>query len=339
MNNISFGDSLKIGFATIGNDMKIKTPEILLGVGLVCVVGGTLLACKNTLKIKEVLDDHNEYIEKIEKFRGTEKYSEEDAQQDTAILYRNTIGSMVKAYAPVVGLEILGLGCILYSHKVLSDRYLGALSTINAMQLGLNAYRNRVRDKVGAQEEYDLFHNIKKEFVEEKFIDEKGKERTRVAEVPITSGEAATRFSYMFDRNSWGFKDMYANKRFFNFTEKSLNEQLYSRGKDTGFSTMTAKEVTDYFGWTEREKDQLALLTNGWIFRMDEYQNYEKYDDGTPHIIHLATNPAFGITESETWVDLDCHPILNDVGNYEKEVKLRNKKLTSKYIQTIPGVA
>lgn len=336
---MTFGNSLKVGFATIGNDMKVKSPEIFLGVGIICVVGGTLLACRNTLKIKTVLDDHNEMIEKINKFRGTPKYSEEDARQDTAVLYRNTIGDMAKAYAPVVALEVIGLGCILYSHKVLSDRYFGALSTINAMQLGLNAYRNRIKDKLGEQEEFDLFHNIKKELVEEEYIDEKGKKKTRMVEKPITSGEAATRFSYMFDRNSWGFKDMYSNKRFFNFTEKSFNEQLYSRGKDTGFSNMTAKEITDYFGWTEREKDQLALLTNGWIFRADEYNNYEHYDDGTPRIIHLGTNPAFGVTEAETWVDFDCHPILNDVGNYEKEVKKRNKKLTGRYIQTIPGVA
>ena len=95
---------------------------------------------------------------------------------------------------------------------------------------------------------------------------------------------------------------------------------------------MTAKEVTDYFNWTDREKDQFALLVNGWIYREDEYNNYEKYEDGVPRIIKLETNPRFGVTEAETWVDLNCYPILNAVSQYEKEVKKRNGRLAGKYI-------
>ena len=38
--------------------LKKYSPEILLGVGVVGVVGSAVLACKATLKVEEVLDEH-----------------------------------------------------------------------------------------------------------------------------------------------------------------------------------------------------------------------------------------------------------------------------------------
>lgn len=331
---MTFRDSLRAGFRTIGSDIRVKSPEILIGVGIVSILGGVFVGCKNTLKIKEVLDEHNDMIDLIEEHRGTKEYPEEDAIEDIQTLYRNTGVEMVKAYAPVVIMEIVGIGCILKSHSIMKDRYFGALSTINAMQIGYSAYRNRVKEKVGEQEEYDLFHNIKKEQVEEEYVDEKGKKRKRFVDQVVDIGEAAGRFSYMFDRNSWGFKDMYSNKRFMDFAEKQFNQQLFNRGKEIGFANMTVKEITDYFNWTDREKDQFALLSNGFIYRDDEYSHYEKYSDGVPRIIKLDTNPNFGVTEAETWVDINAYPILGAVKDYMDSVNKRNKKV-GKYIPAI----
>ena len=34
-------------------------PKILLGVGITSIVGGTVVACKQTLKVEEILDEHS----------------------------------------------------------------------------------------------------------------------------------------------------------------------------------------------------------------------------------------------------------------------------------------
>ena len=72
--------------------MKKHSPEILIISGVVGVVASTVLACKATLKVNDVLDETKETIDKIHeaKEKKPEEYSEQDAKKDLAIVYVQT---------------------------------------------------------------------------------------------------------------------------------------------------------------------------------------------------------------------------------------------------------
>lgn len=324
---MGFIDTMKLGFKTIGNDIRVNSPELLIGAGVVAIIAGTVVGCKNTLKIKKVLEEHNEVIDDIKEYRGKGTYTEEEADRDLVVQYANTTSELIKAYAPVVALETIGIGCILYSHKIMKDRYFGALSTINGMQLAYSAYRDRVRKEVGDQKEYDLFHNIKRELIEEEYVDEDGKTKTRTKEVVVDRGSEFGHNSYPFDGECWGYKDMYHNKRNMDWVEHEFNFQLYNRGKETGFATFTKKEVTDYFGWSKDDPYPTEQLTNGWIYDREEdlAGKYEHYEDGVPRIIKLGVSPEFGTETGFTFVDLNCYPILPGMRAYQQKIQERRR--------------
>jgi hypothetical protein len=45
--------------------LKKNSPEILLGVGVVGIIASTVMACKATLKVDDILNDADEKIGKI----------------------------------------------------------------------------------------------------------------------------------------------------------------------------------------------------------------------------------------------------------------------------------
>ena len=64
--------------------VKKHSPEILAGVGVVGVVASTVLACKATMKVNDILTDAKEQIDKVNSVKNNpayaDRYSEEDAK-------------------------------------------------------------------------------------------------------------------------------------------------------------------------------------------------------------------------------------------------------------------
>ena len=77
-----------------GLKIKKHSPEILLATGTVGIVASTVMACKATLKVEEIVDEAKEKIDTIHQVSAdpamAEKYSEEDGKKDLAIVYTQT---------------------------------------------------------------------------------------------------------------------------------------------------------------------------------------------------------------------------------------------------------
>ena len=77
-----------------------KSPEILVGVGVVGVVSRCVLACRATLKVDSVMDEYRTVEENIEKVLSGEipsdDYTQEDAENDLRIMRIKTAVNVAK---------------------------------------------------------------------------------------------------------------------------------------------------------------------------------------------------------------------------------------------------
>ena len=108
--------------------MKNKSPELLIGSGIVLGIAAAVSACKATLKVEEVVDEAKMKLDKIHEAHehgATEhglSYSEEDYQKDLVTQYTKTGVEFVKLYGPAVIMGCVSVGCILGGHRILTKR-------------------------------------------------------------------------------------------------------------------------------------------------------------------------------------------------------------------------
>ena len=166
--------------------VKAHSPEILVGIGIVGVVGGVVLACKGTIKAQEVIDEFESTKEDIQTAKSIAEdpdnivvngYSEEDAKQDTVIMYVNLAKGLFKAYGAAAGVLVSSLASILCGFGILKGRHAALITAYNCLDRTYSSYRERVKEAIGEDKERDLRYNMKDILSEETITDENGKKK------------------------------------------------------------------------------------------------------------------------------------------------------------------
>jgi hypothetical protein len=142
-----------------------NSPTILFGVGVVSMVGSTVLACRATLKMEEVLNEielekHQqervkELVDSGEVPEGT-TYTDEEAKQDSVIIVVRGAAKVIKLYAPAIILGGVGIACLTKSHRILTDRNAALTAAYVALDTAFRTYRERVIDRYGEETDRDL---------------------------------------------------------------------------------------------------------------------------------------------------------------------------------------
>src|SRR6056297_455144 len=103
---------------------KKYSPEILIGTGIVSIVAGTVMACKATLQVEEVLEDKEATKFEMESVLEDSKkeYDIKDFNKDLVILNLQTGMKLTRLYIPAVTLGVIGISAILGSHNIMKKR-------------------------------------------------------------------------------------------------------------------------------------------------------------------------------------------------------------------------
>lgn len=174
---MSFIDSIKGSVMELAGKAvlaaKEYAPEITLVVGGVLVIGAGVLACKQTLKLDEVVSKGTDKMEEIEaavkeevELKDGSVYDEDCAKHDRIVTTISTAKNVVKLYALPVGMAVLGFALIVCGHKILRDRNTALLGAYASLATAYEAYRDRVRDEVGEERENDIYLAHSKQMVE-----------------------------------------------------------------------------------------------------------------------------------------------------------------------------
>lgn len=245
--------------------MKNKSPELLIGSGIVLGIAAAVSACKATLKVEEVVDEAKMKLDKIHEAHehgATEhglSYSEEDYQKDLVTQYTKTGVEFVKLYGPAVIMGCVSVGCILGGHRILTKRNAAITAAYTAVSKAYDAYNERVIEKYGKEEADNLKYGLKTEKIVETKEDENGntigEEKTIVTSDPIASP-----YSKFFDECSrcWKNNAEY-NLMFLRGQQNLANDRLIANGY------LFLNDVYDMLDIERTEEGQIV----GWVYDKD----------------------------------------------------------------------
>lgn len=255
--------------------LKKHSPEILIAAGVIGTVAGTVMACKATLKVNDVLEESKENVEKIQEAvedgvtQAGELYSEEDAKNDLKINTIQTAWKVFKLYAPAVTVEVLSIGAMVGSNVILRKRNATLLAAYTALDTTFKQYRGRVVERFGKDLDRELRYGIKAVEVEETVVNEDGTEETKTVVVNAVNPATISDYAIIYDDgcNGWT-KNPEANKFFLKAQERYATERLKRVGH------LFLNEVYDMLGAPRTAAGQIV----GWIYD-EEHPNGDNFVD------------------------------------------------------------
>lgn len=231
--------------------MKKESPRALFAVGIVGTITSTVLACRATLKLEEALAEMENDIKQV-KARADlipdEGYTSSNHNVDMAYTYAKGSMRIVKLYAPSIIIGGAAIGALTGSHITLARRNAALTAAYSALQVSFDAYRDRVREQLGEDQERNLYHAA---FLE-KMTDSDGKE-LEVMKVDPNRWSPYARFFDEYNPN-W-VKSAEQNKMFVQCQQNYLNHLLGARGH------VFLNEAYDQLGIKRSKAGQMV----GWV--------------------------------------------------------------------------
>ena len=253
----------------VGFKFKKHSPEILVVAGVVGIVASTIMACKATTKVSEIVDETKETIDTIHDCVGKglhtsdgEEYTQETANKDLAIVYVQTGWKLVKLYGPSVALGVASIGCMVGSNRILRKRNIALAAAFKAVDTSFKEYRGRVIDRFGKEMDRELRFGIKAKEIEETVVDENGNETTVTKTVEVADPNVAhSIYSVVWCEGNTGWtRNAELNKVFLIQTQNAANDKLRLNG------ILTLNEVYDMLGVPRTAYGQIA----GWVYTEDD---------------------------------------------------------------------
>lgn len=226
-----------------------NSPTIMLATGVVGVVGATVLACRATLKVEDILDQRERDLAKIKAVNVVE-YTEKKRIHDLAVVQGKTVGGIAKLYAPAVGVGAISIALLVQGHRIHTQRFAGLAAAYGTVDKAFNEYRKRVVAEFGEGNDRNFMYG-KEVSVEEQ---EDGG-RVHVVEGP-TDGRPS-KYARIFDEFSrnWNTTPMY-NQMFLKAQQQYANDLLQSRGH------LFLNEVYDMLGLERSPEGQIVGWSN-----------------------------------------------------------------------------
>lgn len=284
------------------NKVKTKTvkhsPEILAVTGVVGIVTSGVMACKATLKLKDILTEKESDMQTVHevrerlnngevlKLKDGSDYTEKDLKKDITTVYIQIGRKIAKLYAPAVILGTLSVVSMLASNNILRKRNAALTAAYAAVEKGFKEYRKNVVERFGEKVDYQLAHNLKEVEVEETVVDEKGKQKTVKKTVEVANGTDYSPYARIFDESNPNWEKSSEHNMFFlKSVEMFANDKLRAKGRlflneiyeDLGFEPTAAGQVV---GWeydpSDETKDSYVSFGIHEIYNVSEDQAERK---------------------------------------------------------------
>lgn len=268
--------------------VKKHSPEILMVAGIAGTVVGTVLACKATTKVSEIIEEKNKAVEDVHTCLEDKEieYTEEDSKKDLTIIYAQTGVKLFKLYAPAIGVMALSFASIIAGHKVLKKRNVAIAAAYAAIDKGFKQYRKNVIEEFGEGVDQQMRFGLKSKEVKKKGKDGKTIKETEYYIDPEGNPlDNISEYARFFDAASENFaKDPEYNMMFLRRQQDYANEMLKARGH------LFLNEVYDLLDIPRSKAGQVV----GWVYdkngntKGDNYVDFGLYrnDQGTRRFVN-----------------------------------------------------
>lgn len=265
---MNFSNAIQTAKFAIGRGglvLKKYSPEILTAAGVIGTVGSTVLACKATLKVEDILDEAKKKSNLINAVHDGEievdaEYTDKDYSKDLIVNRTQTAVKLIKLYGPAISLGILSITAILGGQHILRKRNVAVMAAYKLCEESFNNYRSRVKDELGEEKDRQFYYGITEETVKDKVKTKDGKTKTVTKKVEKAPDHLYSQYARFFDEVNMNWdKSPEQNMYFLKMVQNQMNDKLKARGH------VFLNEVYDALGFDRSEAGQLV----GWVWDKD----------------------------------------------------------------------
>lgn len=265
---MNFSNAIQTAKFAIGRGglvLKKYSPEILTAAGVIGTVGSTVLACKATLKVEDILDEAKKKSNLINAVHDGEievdaEYTDKDYSKDLLINRTQTAVKLIKLYGPAITLGALSITAILGGQHILRKRNVAVMAAYKLCEESFNNYRSRVKDELGEEKDRQFYYGMTEETVKDKVKSKDGKTKTVTKKVEKAPDHLYSQYARFFDEANINWdKSPEQNMYFLKMVQNQMNDKLKARGH------VFLNEVYDALGFDRSEAGQLV----GWVWNKD----------------------------------------------------------------------
>ena len=265
---MNFSNAIQTAKFAIGRGglvLKKYSPEILTAAGVIGTVGSTVLACKATLKVEDILDEAKKKSNLINAVHDGEievdaEYTDKDYSKDLLVNRTQTAVKLIKLYGPAISLGALSIAAILGGQHILRKRNVAVMAAYKLCEESFNNYRSRVKEELGEDKDRQFYYGITEETVKDKVKSKDGKTKTITKKVEKAPDHLYSQYARFFDEANINWdKSPEQNMYFLKMVQNQMNDKLKARGH------VFLNEVYDALGFDRSEAGQLV----GWVWNKD----------------------------------------------------------------------
>lgn len=333
-------------------------PGICVAAGLTGTAIAVYLAWNAGRKTSEVLEEVKNDISKVKAQRpkevtdaptGKTFYVVEEGQMEKSEYNRALVKVFMtagikfgKIFAPAAIAEAVSIITVAHGYGLLNERFVATAQLAQAYAACLTAYRGRVKDKYGEDEERRLYYGIKEEIIEEPELDKNGEvKKTKDGKVKVikTKKEVLDEelakhspFARVFDAEysaefetdkETGLENVWYNGKLLKDVERMFNEII----KYAKYNIIPANEIYEQLGMDQTGHGQIDGYHGHW-------ENGEFiFDIGDPEGIKFYLFPVYyhddetgGLKRSYIF-DLNLDPVKNNILGFFPETQRTVKEI------------
>jgi len=247
---------------------KKYSPTILTAVGVVGMVGTTILASRATLKLEPIvaeLNDQKILIKDVQKhLQSEELVTDQKQRKEITKAYVKSTKALVVLYGPTITLGLASISCVVAAHGIMHKRNVALVAAYKVVEDAFMKYRHRVIEEFGEDKDQEYRRGVYTEVSVDK---ETGKKTKQKAMDP----NGHSQYAKFFDEGNenWQREKSY-NLFFLRSQQNFANDLLHSRGH------MFLNDIHDMLGM---ERTSAGAVV-GWAITKDgdNFVDFGVYD-------------------------------------------------------------
>ena len=267
---------------------KRRGATVLSGVAVVAIPTAMVATGIATVKLCDAFPDIKTHIKDTQVNAIAAGKSEKEIKKEVAKAQLRMAGQIVKVYSPALAAGTISIACVIASHGMMRKREAHLIGAFVALESAFKAYRERVAEKLGADEEAELFRGPKLKTVTSEDGD------SCIIDFDATQPSLYAKY---FDAGSdaWTKNPEY-NLMFLKGQQNAANDRLKARGhlflnevyEMLGFAPTQAGQIV---GWTSNanEKGEGDGFVDFGIYQVHDPNNRD-FVNGLTHIVGLDFN-------------------------------------------------
>lgn len=238
------------------DSLKDASPDILVGLGIIGLIGATVMACRSTRKADEILEETKETLDDI---RSDEEMDDKEKRKEITVTYAKAGFKLAKVYGPSALLGLGSCGCILKSHGDLKTQKLSLMAQCANVSNILKSYRGNVVERFGEDVDKELRLGVHTEKMDD-IVEVDGRKKKIKKDILVARDKQPGVYYFSDSKFYMGLQDY--DESFIRSRQATMNERFHTNG------ILYLKDVLVTLGFEGDVVDETKhpeLMVCGWL--------------------------------------------------------------------------